>query len=622
MNRKKRKVVALSLFSGAGGLDLGFHNAGFQIAACFEIDEACCETLRQNRGKYFGESCKIFQKDLRQPEVLEQLDELGKVDFIIGGPPCQSFSAIGRRAGGIMGVGDARGSLFEHYCKIVKHLEPRGFLFENVSGIIHSNKGEDWKRIRSAFSKLDYNISHRVLDAAGYGVPQHRERLILVGTKGDDFLFPCPTRGPNSKGHKSYVSALKAIADFQYPNEPNHHFGGKYGKLLEEVPPGMNYKYFTREMGYPRPIFAWRSRFSDFLYKADPNEPVRTIVARLGGYSGPFHWKSRRFTISEFKRLQSFPDDYVFAGSPEEVARQIGNSVPPRFAEQLAHAVLQQLFGSSKKVDLLPGDLELSFGKRKAMKAKQTRGMVLKNMARTIKAGKKEEGGVAKVVDEEFCAYPSPKQRIRLKSLGLLPAGPIFRIATKRDGGKYRIEVSRLYRGRFLSTPLVTYQLEFHHPAGNGITSIRCTLYSNNDEDITSAWDAIESCLRKNSSYLSLMDVFGHFTEPHPIFDLKCRIHRAGDSFLPRFAKHFSHFTTNEKLYPESFLKSLAGAGGSFDFLGTVKYLRSLRFDVRVHETNPTIPPGYFRCCYPFTVSIDKQVSVGWQEPAVAKSAA
>jgi len=630
MNRggRETEVLALSLFSGAGGLDIGFHRAGFRIVACDEIDKTCCETLKLNRVKHLGKDCKIIRKDIRQLDVSEL--QPGKVDFIIGGPPCQSFSAIGRRAGGIIGVGDPRGGLFEHYCRIVKCLKPKGFLFENVRGIISSNKGRDWSTIHLAFSKLGYNLSYRVLDAADYGVPQHRERLILVGTQEDGFLFPWPTHGPDSKAHKPHVSALEAIADLQDPNESYHHYGGKYGKLLEEIPPGMNYKYFTKEIGYPNPIFAWRSRFSDFLYKADPNEPVRTIVARLGGYSGPFHWKNRRFTIDEFKRLQSFPGDYVFAGGPNEILKQVGNSVPPRFAEQLAHAALQQLFGFDGKMDLLPSDFELSFDQLKAMKAKQTRTVVLnhKIMASTASlfdtTAKKKRltrgKAPVKIIHEEFYEYLSPKKRIKLQGLKRSPGGSIFRIVTTRAGGKCDIKVLRFSQGRFLSDPLLTYWLNFHHPIGNGVTSINCTLYSDNDEDIMVAWDAIELCLRKNSNYQSMMDVFGHFTEPHPIFGLECKIHRDGDSFLSRFAKHFSRFSTSAKTYPKSFLESLDRPNGSFDFLGTVKYLRSLRFDVRVHETNSVIPPGYFKCCYPFTIHIDKQISVGWKEAASGNS--
>lgn len=125
--------ITLSLFSGAGGLDIGFHRAGFRIIACVEKEAIFCQTLQLNLGRYLEPDCQILHRDIRQLEP----DEIpvNQIDFIVGGPPCQSFSAIGRRAGGIDGIRDERGSLFEHYCRVVQHYQPKGFLFENVRGI-------------------------------------------------------------------------------------------------------------------------------------------------------------------------------------------------------------------------------------------------------------------------------------------------------------------------------------------------------------------------------------------------------------------------------------------------------------------------------------------------------
>ncbi|WP_199347368.1 DNA (cytosine-5-)-methyltransferase [Tolypothrix tenuis] len=137
----QQKPVTLSLFTGAGGLDIGFHHAGFRIVACVEQEKIFCQTLQLNLGRYLEPDCQIINKDIR---ILEPHEiNVTQVDFIIGGPPCQSFSAIGRRAGGISGILDARGSLFEHYCRLVKHYQPQGFLFENVRGILSANKGKD-----------------------------------------------------------------------------------------------------------------------------------------------------------------------------------------------------------------------------------------------------------------------------------------------------------------------------------------------------------------------------------------------------------------------------------------------------------------------------------------------
>lgn len=416
-----RTVNTLSLFTGAGGLDIGFTKAGFRILACIEIDKTACRTLELNKGKYFENSCRIINEDIRtiEPACLE----LGQIDFIIGGPPCQSFSAAGRRAGGTLGTADSRGSLFSHYCNFIRYFQPQGFLFENVRGILYSNKRHDWDLILSAFSSLGYQMSYRVLDCADYGVPQRRERLILVGSRSKEVLFPWPTHGPDSP-MRGYVSSLESMKDLQPPNEPEYHYDGKYGSLLSNIPPGMNYRYFTKEMGCAQPIFAWRSRFSHFLYKADPDKPVQTIVARQSKFCGPFHWKNRRFTIEELKRLQTFPDDYFVVDSYAKALDQIGNSVPPRFAEQLALAAIQQIFDIEKGIKLLPKDYTLSFDRQKGKKARRTRKLVM-STGRTLPIlafsetalDRRREIGEEKRSSEgthtDFYEYLSPNKRIQ-----------------------------------------------------------------------------------------------------------------------------------------------------------------------------------------------------------------
>lgn len=621
------RPIALSLFSGAGGLDIGFHKAGFRIVACVEKEASFCQTLQLNLDHYLEKNCKILNQDIQQLQPNEIPAK--QIDFIIGGPPCQSFSAIGRRAGGIDGIQDERGSLFEYYCRLVQHYQPKGFLFENVRGILGANQGKDWQLIVDAFAQLGYQLFYRVLDCADYGVPQHRERLILVGTKQSDFKFPRPTHGTDSLGQKPYVSALSAIRDLQDPEEPMHTYSGKYGKLLEEVPPGMNYHYFTREMGYPNPIFAWRSRFSDFLYKAEPEKPVRTIVAQMGAYSGPFHWKNRKFTLPEFKRLQTFPDDYEFFGSLNIVLKQLGNSVPPTFAEQLAKAILQQLFNVPLGLDLLEKDENLSFDGRKSKKAKltqnqrftslQSRQLELFNYSSTLDSLEKQLLK-AEYINETIFHYPSLKQRTRITAPTLSETGSIYRFCTQRAGENCFIDVYRYENEKFSNHQMLRYNINFHHLIGDGIKQIECTLFSNLSEDIAVAWDAIEDCLSDCSGYATMMDVYGHFTESHPIFDLKMDILTEKPSFLLRFAKEFSFFEATKKVLPGEFLHKIYVEDKTFELTNIAQMLRLLRFDVRVNETNTTIPPGYFRCCYPFTININKQVSVTWKQRNIEKS--
>lgn len=618
--------VTLSLFTGGGGLDVGFHNAGFRIVACVEIDKPSCDTLSLNLGRYMERDCRIITADIRDlaPEDVTREE----IDFIIGGPPCQSFSAIGRRAGGVEGILDKRGSLFEHYCRFIRHFEPRGFLFENVRGILGANGGADWAAIRQAFANLGYQLAYRVLDSAGYGVPQHRERLIMIGSRETQLLFPQPTHGPDSASKTPYTTALDAIADLQTPDEEAHLLGGKYGHLLQEVPPGQNYHYFTKEMGYPNPQFAWRSRFSDFLYKADPNAPVRTIVAKLGAYSGPFHWKNRKFTLEEMKRLQSFPDDYRFTSGKGAALQQIGNSVPPLFAWILAMSVKQQLFHCELGVDLLPETHSLTFDSRKSHKARATRGKRTKRQVKvsltpslfaalendSVGASDSEQ---SKIVhrSEVMLAYLAPKRRIQLPDSNHGELENVFQIRTNRCGSTISIEVARKESRRFVDSPLLAYHLMFDHPIGDGVTHITCALLSKNASDIAVAWDSIEDAIAKYSGYRTMMDVYGHFTEPHPSFTLDMDV--IGEiSPVLRFAKKFSKFENCAKIIPGKVLTGMFAEDhqSGLDLSQLAQFLRSLRFDVRVHETNPTIPIGYFRCCYPFTINIDKQVSVTWKE--------
>ena len=165
-------IRTLSLFSGAGGLDIGFSDAGFEIVSSVEIEEKFCETLELNTG--LG---KRFEKStVNCIDIREFTGEgLGKIDFIIGGPPCQTFSAAGRRANGVLGTTDSRGVLFREYVRLLQELSPKGFLFENVYGIVGAQGGEAWKEIIDSFSSGGYKLFYRILDAADYGVPQRRK---------------------------------------------------------------------------------------------------------------------------------------------------------------------------------------------------------------------------------------------------------------------------------------------------------------------------------------------------------------------------------------------------------------------------------------------------------------
>lgn len=360
----------ISLFSGAGGLDIGFHDAGFKILKAVELEKKYSDIMKLNTGKesYFGADLEVLNMNVNDFST----DNLDNIDWIIGGPPCQTFSSAGRRANGVKGVNDPRGILFERYVEIVKELKPRGFLYENVYGLVGAEDGEPWRLIKKGFEEAGYKLYHRILDAADYGTAQHRERLIMVGLKEGEFKFPRPTHGPDSIGKNPHYTAEMALSGLPNQEWDGVEFGGKWGHLLPDIPPGLNYSFYTAKLHHPNPIFAWRSKFSDFLYKADPKLPVRTIKAKGGKYTGPLHWGNRHFNHDELKLLQSFPQSFKL-GESERINREvIGNSVPPALARTLAEAVITQVFGFENKSGLnwLDESEILTFRKLKTKRTK------------------------------------------------------------------------------------------------------------------------------------------------------------------------------------------------------------------------------------------------------------
>ena len=282
----EKGVVALSLFSGIGGFEVGMARCGFSFARTLEWDKKCCETLNHNKKLLGAKEKKIVPRDITKlaPEDFYK----GNVDYIVGGPPCQSFSAAGRRAGGVAGIDDLRGTLFEYYGNYVAYFKPKAFVFENVRGILSAHKGEDFRIILKSFEEIGYDLFWQILNAADYGAPQLRERVFLVGVRKDlelKFRFPLPIYGSDSPQKRNYITVREAILDIQEEAETVVPYGGKYGHFLADIPPGENYRFYTEEMGHPNPQFAWRSKFSNFLYKMD-HFTGKIENVRLQSYNG------------------------------------------------------------------------------------------------------------------------------------------------------------------------------------------------------------------------------------------------------------------------------------------------------------------------------------------------
>jgi len=602
----------LSLFTGAGGLDLGFAKAGFEIAASSDCIPLFCETIELNQAKYYGNAHKSLCKSIVdiEPSNIGPLD----IDVVIGGPPCQSFSAAGRRAGGVNGVNDFRGSLFWHYCRLIRDIQPRVFVFENVRGMLQANKGEDWKVIRSHLESLGYQLNFRLLDAADYGVPQHRERLVVVGSSQqiDSYLFPRPTHGPDSKSGQQHIGVGESISDLQDPDEVIPDYGGKYGDLIKEVPPGMNYLHFTEEMGHPKPRFAWRSRFSDFLWKADPELPCKTLVASPSKYSGPFHWKGRKFTLPELKRIQSFDDDYQFAGSTNEVIKQIGNSVAPKFAFHIAKSILRQAFNDTNSdIDLMPNDCKLSFDKAKGAKARRTRKIASRPLQPPTLfdalEGNPKPRALARKTFAEKWRYSEPRKQTNCVRNAQFGA---FSIRGSLSQSTWKLKVRRLGIKRSESKDHTDINLEFDRLVSGTFNKIQCRLTSTSIWDVCIAWDAIHHVVCQESSFDDLHPLYGHFTEPYPKFKIDA-ISTSNCSAV-RFLEWSTNYRNLSETHDLSLLDELITGDDCKSHEQSAQLLRNYGFDVRTNNTNRTIPTGMFRLCYPFVISLANPISIPW----------
>jgi DNA (cytosine-5)-methyltransferase 1 len=341
----------VSLFSGCGGLDLGVHRAGFGIAMAVENNATCAVSYEANfsGAPIYRSSISDFVRDLADGTL-----DIGPVDLVVGGPPCPPYSKSRfYRKEKPRALDDELGwETVNGFLEVVRLLKPRAFLIENVPGIAYKVHSEALDFIKETSRDLGYQPKWTILNAANYGVPQIRERFFLVAVRDGNFEFPEPTHSRDAGGDllsatlQPWRTAGEALGDLDTDanaDDAGHFAGGQYHDLLEAVPPGDNYLYFTAKRGHPEPRFEWRSRYWSFLLKLSPGLPSWTIQARRSNNMGPFHWRNRILRIAEIKRLQTFPDEWELAGTIEQQWRQVGNAVPPLLAERLGIAIRQHL---------------------------------------------------------------------------------------------------------------------------------------------------------------------------------------------------------------------------------------------------------------------------------------
>ncbi len=343
----------VSLFSGCGGLDLGAEQAGFKIILANDNERLCQESSKINfpQTEFIHDSITNLTSGILKNKLSGT-----RVDLLIGGPPCPSFSKSRfYRKEKLRAMDDPIGNeTVNGYLSVLEDLHPKSFLFENVNGFAFKVHSKAFDYVLSRASQLGYNCTWKVVNAADYGVPQMRKRFILVGVKSEKtFIFPEPTHynpklvnSLNTKELKPWVTAGEVLNDLdtdKNANDEGHFAGGKHHELLREIPPGENYLFFTEKRGHPNPIFEWRSRYWSFLLKLSPALPSWTIQARRSNNMGPLHWRNRILRIAEVKRLQSFPDNWFLAGTIEQQWRQVGNAVPPPLAKVITQAIMEHI---------------------------------------------------------------------------------------------------------------------------------------------------------------------------------------------------------------------------------------------------------------------------------------
>lgn len=348
----------ISLFSGGGGMDCGLEAVGFESRFCSDIDYHSCVTLRHMKlmarnGQRGGlQNSQILQKDicsLEPEEILARARlKFGEVDLLAGGPPCQSFSVFGRR----QGMGDPRGQLVYQYLRILQGVRPRVFLFENVPGLLSIGDGEIFQSfIRAAespFGGYRYRVKKYVLEAARFGVPQFRTRVIVVGVLDVPGLSAPPDAGPQETHSEpdslftlrggmipfnTVRDALRGLPPVGTPGAPRNHVGRVHGSDIIK-----RYKGLTHGERDPKTR----------INRLHPERPSYTIIvgSDKGGGKGHVHPDlPREVTPRESARMQSFPDWWGFCGTSRHPIRQVGNAVPPILAAAIGSFIRKEIFG-------------------------------------------------------------------------------------------------------------------------------------------------------------------------------------------------------------------------------------------------------------------------------------
>jgi len=360
----KKRIHVIDIFCGAGGLSYGFYqNKNFNILCANDIEKDMTETYRANHKEVpvYNMDIKNFNLELLKQELKITAND---IDVIIGGPPCQAYSTVGKRI-----LNDPRGKLFQEFYRVVKECTPKLFLFENVKGLLSMNKGALFQEIINLFKDIGYHIEYKVLNACDFGVPQLRERVFIVGTlNGKKFTFPSPTHSEfGCEKTKKYITLKDAISDLpqlgnneqkiKFKDGTRHYYQEMLRDttvLTEHLSPKNNDNLIELMKALPdggtpldieerlRPKSGFKNTYCRLWWE----KPCTTITRNFSTPSSSrcIHPKQARpLTPREALRIQSFPDSYILKGSVSSRKIQIGNAVPPLLSIHLANAVEEYL---------------------------------------------------------------------------------------------------------------------------------------------------------------------------------------------------------------------------------------------------------------------------------------
>lgn len=327
-----QKPTFVDLFSGSGGLTLGFENAGYENVFSVDMDPVFNKTYRRNFPSHTlveKDICKLTNAEIKK------LARGKKIDVVVGGPPCQGFSMAGNI--GRKFIDDLRNRLFKEFTRVVEVLKPDHFLMENVARLYTHNGGETRKEILDEFKKMGYKVECRILNTVDYGVPQNRRRIIFIGTKTNKTIyFPEPVSNKNLTV-KNWIDDLPRLESGEISVVPNHLAMKHSEQMLHKMS-------FVSDGGTREEIPETIRPASGDARKYIRYASSSPAVCITGDMRKVFHYRENRaLTVRELARIQSYPDTFIFEGSVISQQQQVGNSVPPLFGEALAGAILKMI---------------------------------------------------------------------------------------------------------------------------------------------------------------------------------------------------------------------------------------------------------------------------------------